>query len=113
MPRTGSIARSVDTRYGRLLVRASTDKRAGHKKRPRRETAQAIAALSIGGMVVARTLVQRDHADELRPSCIAAALELGGWEDAGNTNEIKSLRSASGPNGKASAKRNRPITLAV
>ena len=44
-----------------------------------RSIAQAIAALSIGGMVVARTLVDRDHADELRASCIAAALQLGGW----------------------------------
>jgi TetR/AcrR family transcriptional regulator, transcriptional repressor for nem operon len=44
-----------------------------------RSTAQAIAALSIGGMVVARTLVDRKHADELRASCIAAAMQLGGW----------------------------------
>jgi hypothetical protein len=31
-------------------------------------------------MVVARTLVDRTHADELRGSCLAAALQLGGWE---------------------------------
>jgi AcrR family transcriptional regulator len=45
-----------------------------------RATAQVIAALSIGGMVVARTLVDRGHADELRAACLAAALRLGGWE---------------------------------
>jgi TetR/AcrR family transcriptional regulator, transcriptional repressor for nem operon len=44
-------------------------------------TAQAIAALSIGGMVVARTLVNGSHADALRRSCLAAALHLGGWQD--------------------------------
>jgi TetR/AcrR family transcriptional regulator, transcriptional repressor for nem operon len=45
-----------------------------------RATAQVIAALSIGGMVVARTLVDRGHADQLRRACLAAALRLGGWE---------------------------------
>jgi TetR/AcrR family transcriptional repressor of nem operon len=49
------------------------------KKQTDRVTAQTIAALSIGGMVVARTLVDRDHADELRGSCLAMALQLGGW----------------------------------
>ena len=44
-----------------------------------RARAQAIAALSIGGMVVARTLVDRMHADELRGSCWLVALQLGGW----------------------------------
>jgi TetR/AcrR family transcriptional regulator, transcriptional repressor for nem operon len=50
------------------------------KRRDGRATAQVIAALSIGGMVVARTLVDRAHADELRAACLAAALELGGWD---------------------------------
>lgn len=50
------------------------------KKPNSRTTAQVIAALSIGGMVVARTLVDRTHADELRGSCLAVALQLGGWE---------------------------------
>ena len=43
-------------------------------------TAQVIAALSIGGMVVARTLVDRCHADQLRSACLAAGLRLGGWQ---------------------------------
>lgn len=50
------------------------------KKGPRRTKAQAIAALCIGGMVVARTLVDRKLADNLRGDCIAMALKLGGWE---------------------------------
>jgi TetR/AcrR family transcriptional regulator, transcriptional repressor for nem operon len=49
------------------------------KARQRRTTAQAIAALSIGGMVVARTMVDRSLADELRAACTSVALELGGW----------------------------------
>jgi hypothetical protein len=31
-------------------------------------------------MVVARTLVDRAHADELRSACLAVALQLGGWD---------------------------------
>jgi len=47
--------------------------------RRRRTTAQGIAAISIGGMVVARTMVDRALADELRAACMAVALNLGGW----------------------------------
>jgi len=58
-----------------VLKRSFSEKsRANHAK------AQAIAALSIGGMIVARTLVDRSHADELRDSCMAMALKLGGWD---------------------------------
>ncbi len=46
----------------------------------RRVTAESIAALCIGGMVVARTLDNRGLADELRGACTAVALELGGWD---------------------------------
>jgi len=45
----------------------------------RRTVAQATAALCIGGMVVARTVVDRNVADELREACTAVALGLGGW----------------------------------
>lgn len=45
----------------------------------RRTTAQGIAALSIGGMVVARSMVDRALADELRAACLRVALDLGGW----------------------------------
>jgi TetR/AcrR family transcriptional repressor of nem operon len=46
---------------------------------PRREQAQAIAALCVGGMVVARAMADRSYADELRDACMRVALELGGW----------------------------------
>ena len=48
--------------------------------RPRRTVAQAIAALCVGGMVVARAMLDRSAADELRDACMAVALVLGGWE---------------------------------
>jgi TetR/AcrR family transcriptional repressor of nem operon len=47
--------------------------------RRERSTAQGIAALSIGGMIVARTMVDRTLADELRAACRNVALDLGGW----------------------------------
>lgn len=46
---------------------------------PRREQAQAMAALCVGGMVVARAMADRNYADELRDACMHVALELGGW----------------------------------
>ena len=46
---------------------------------PRRAVAQATAALCVGGMVVARAMVNRAAADELRDACMVVALELGGW----------------------------------
>lgn len=49
------------------------------KGRRRQAKAEAIAALCIGGMVVARALAHREAADQLRDACMAVALELGGW----------------------------------
>lgn len=54
------------------------------KNRPRRIRARAIAALCVGGMVVARSMVTRELADELRSSCMAMALKLGGWQRSEN-----------------------------
>ena len=71
------------------------------KGRLRRTTAHSIAALSIGGMVVARTMVDRALADELRAACMAVALNLGGW----NKNEKRKSK-----NGKF--KRSRPLRVA-
>jgi TetR/AcrR family transcriptional regulator, transcriptional repressor for nem operon len=48
--------------------------------RGRRGTAEAIAALCIGGMVVARAMEDRNLADDLREDCMRVALGLGGWE---------------------------------
>lgn len=49
------------------------------KQKPRKSKAQAIAALCIGGMIVARTMVDRTAADELRTACTLMAFQLGGW----------------------------------
>ncbi|HTW47293.1 MAG TPA: helix-turn-helix domain-containing protein [Acidobacteriaceae bacterium] len=49
-------------------------------RRSRRTKAQAIAAMCVGGMVVARALANRDAADCLRDGCRAVALDLGGWK---------------------------------
>jgi TetR/AcrR family transcriptional repressor of nem operon len=48
---------------------------------PRRAKAQAVAALCVGGMVVARAMKNRVVADELRDACMSIALDLGGWLD--------------------------------
>jgi len=61
--------------------------------RRRRITAQSIAALSIGGMVVARTMVDRALADELRAACTAVALDLGGWNKKNKSKKVKSKQS--------------------
>jgi TetR/AcrR family transcriptional repressor of nem operon len=57
-----------------VLARSSANGRA------RRVTAQATAALCVGGMVVARALLDRKLADELRDACMSVALGMGGWE---------------------------------
>jgi TetR/AcrR family transcriptional regulator, transcriptional repressor for nem operon len=62
------------------------------KGRLRRTTAQSIAALSIGGMVVARTMVDRALADELRKACMAVALHLGGWDKKRGSSNGKTRR---------------------
>jgi TetR/AcrR family transcriptional repressor of nem operon len=46
----------------------------------RTDKAQAIAALCVGGMVVARAMANRTLADKLRDGCMSVALELGGWQ---------------------------------
>jgi len=63
-----------------VLERSSTE-----TGRPRRITAQATAALCVGGMVVARAMVNRKLGDELRDACMAVALTLGGWDKESNS----------------------------
>ena len=50
------------------------------KRHPGHARAQAIAALCVGGMVLARSMVDCALADELREACMANALKLGGWD---------------------------------
>ena len=46
---------------------------------PREDSAMAIAALCIGGMVIARSLNDRSLGDHLRSAATRIALNLGGW----------------------------------
>jgi TetR/AcrR family transcriptional repressor of nem operon len=62
---------------------------------PRHATAQGIASLCIGGMVVARALVDRSLADELRDACMSVALDLGGWDKQPKSKNEKSKVAAS------------------
>jgi TetR/AcrR family transcriptional regulator, transcriptional repressor for nem operon len=51
------------------------------EQQDRHAKAQAVAALCVGGMVVARAIENRVAADEVRNACMAIALRLGGWVD--------------------------------
>ena len=55
------------------------------KNRSRRTRGLASAAFSVGGMVVASSMVERAIADELRDGCMSVALKLG----AGITRQIE------------------------
>jgi AcrR family transcriptional regulator len=61
----------------------------------RRVTAKATAALCVGGMVVARALLNRASADELRDACMTVALKLGGWSGTSARNGARSKRGKS------------------
>jgi TetR/AcrR family transcriptional repressor of nem operon len=76
--RSGKTARRAFETVFKAMV-SILERSVSQKGRQRRATAQAIAALSVGGMVVARALADRAVADELRDACLAMALQLGGW----------------------------------
>ena len=61
-----------------VLGRSLSD---SNKERPRHTRARAIAALCVGGMVLARSVQDRTLADELRDACMSVALKLGGWDN--------------------------------
>ena len=67
---------------------------------PRREQAQAIAALCVGGMVVARAMADRGYADELRDASMGVALQLGGWSNRKKSNNEDQKRT---PRARAAA----------
>jgi TetR/AcrR family transcriptional regulator, transcriptional repressor for nem operon len=54
-----------------------------------RAKARAIAALCVGGMVVARSMAEPAAADELRDACMRIALQLGGWQRNGKPSLAK------------------------
>jgi AcrR family transcriptional regulator len=79
--RSGKSARSAFETVFRSMV-SVLERSLVQNGRPHRATAQGIASLCIGGMIVARALVDRTLADELRDACMSVALDLGGWSKA-------------------------------
>ena len=77
--RSGTSAKRAFETVFRAMV-SVLERSMADKRKPRKSKAQAIAALCIGGMVVARTMVDRPAADELRRACEAMAMQLGGWD---------------------------------
>jgi TetR/AcrR family transcriptional repressor of nem operon len=89
--RSGVSARRAFETVFRAMV-SVLERSLAQNGRQRRATAQSIAALSIGGMVVARTMVDRALADELRAACAAVALNLGGWDRKNKSRHAKAKR---------------------
>jgi AcrR family transcriptional regulator len=81
--RSGESARRAFETVFRAMV-SVLERSLVDRRKPRRERAQAIATMCIGGMIVARTMVDRAGANELRRACTDMALELGGWNRRGS-----------------------------
>jgi len=77
------------------------------KRQPRQDKARAIAALCVGGMVVARSMDDRVLADQLRDSCMSLALQLGGW-----SKTPPHLEDSRSPGRGSSPRTNRPGAIA-
>ena len=77
--RSGKAVKGAFEAAFRAMVTAL--ERGVHGGASRRGRAQAIAALCIGGLIVARAMRNEMAADELRQACMRIALELGGWGD--------------------------------
>jgi AcrR family transcriptional regulator len=77
--RSGKAARQAFETVFKAMV-SVLERSLSRKDRVRCVTAESIAAMSIGGMIVARTMVNRVRADQLRSACMTVALELGGWD---------------------------------
>jgi TetR/AcrR family transcriptional repressor of nem operon len=74
-----SAKRAYETVFKAMVDILQRGSRADHH--PDRTVALSIAALCVGGMVVARASDDRVFADEVRDACLAMALSLGGWDD--------------------------------
>jgi TetR/AcrR family transcriptional repressor of nem operon len=60
-----------------------------------RDSALVIAALCVGGMVIARASDDRTLGDELRWAAMAVALRLGGWDQSAHRDRSSAEASAS------------------
>jgi TetR/AcrR family transcriptional repressor of nem operon len=88
--RSGKVAKGAFEKVFRAMT-AMLEQNLSENGAPSHATAQAIAALCVGGMVVARALDDRALADELRESAMSVALKLGGWDQ--NSNGLPILES--------------------
>jgi TetR/AcrR family transcriptional repressor of nem operon len=77
-----------------LAMVALLEKSVSGKGKLRREKAQGIAALCIGGLIVSRALRDGSHADELRKACMNVALGLADAEP------VRTGRAAAARTGK-------------
>ena len=75
-----TVFRAMVNILSRSMARASRTARLPRARKRAHGKAHAIAALCVGGMVIARALADRKLADELREACTAIALDLGGWK---------------------------------
>jgi TetR/AcrR family transcriptional repressor of nem operon len=73
----GAVKRAYETALAAMVEHLQAD--AAKTGRPTRAEAMAIAALCIGGMVVARASDDVAIADEVREAARAVALAMGGW----------------------------------
>jgi AcrR family transcriptional regulator len=89
--RSGKSARSAFETVFRSMV-SVLERSLTQNGRSRRVTAQGIASICIGGMVVARALVDPVLANELRDACMSVALNLGGWDAAAKSKAAKSAQ---------------------
>ncbi|HEY3948709.1 TetR/AcrR family transcriptional regulator [Phenylobacterium sp.] len=76
----GNVRRAYETALEAMIAHLQTDAAAA-TGRPTRAEALAIAALCIGGMVVARASENVAIADEVREAAKAAAMAMGGWSE--------------------------------
>ena len=90
--RSGKNVKSAFERVFKAMV-SVLERSLVDKNRPRRSKAQAIAALCVGGMVVARSMANDAVADELRDACMTMAFRLGGWNGM-NLNPAKASSKA-------------------
>jgi TetR/AcrR family transcriptional regulator, transcriptional repressor for nem operon len=80
--RAGASARRAFETVFRAMVDMLQRDAQGNRSQSRR-AALAIAALCVGGMVIARASNDRMLADELRDAATDVALKLGGWDRGG------------------------------
>jgi len=71
--------RAYETVFKAMVALLQSGSRA--EQHPDRTIALSIAALCVGGMVIARASDGRAFADEVRNACLAVALRLAGWDD--------------------------------